>query len=158
MSAIGKRRSGDECIKRSLISRISHSPGETHLLGIEIARALSPPCTVLLTGSLGMGKTTLARGIAEGAGLEDTAQVSSPSFTLVNRYEGRIPIFHVDLYRLQGERDLHTVGLEDFLGRVGITVVEWGERLPNKDKSAILVEIEDLGGDSRKFTIEGLID
>jgi len=140
------------------MSFTSNSPGETHSLGVAIARQLVPPCTVLLSGSLGSGKTTLARGIAEGAGLEDPARVSSPSFTLVNRYEGRVPIFHVDLYRLEGERDLSSVGLEEFMGRVGITVVEWGERLLHQEDSAILIEIVDLGGDTRRFNIAGLAE
>jgi tRNA threonylcarbamoyl adenosine modification protein YjeE len=80
----------------------SHSSEETHRIGIEIGKNLQIPGVVLLRGTLGMGKTTLARGIAEGLGLADTSRVCSPSFTLVNIYQGRCPIYHVDLYRLSG--------------------------------------------------------
>ena len=84
---------------------------------------------VFLRGSLGTGKTTLTRGIAQGLGIKDPSLVNSPSFTLVNIYYGRCPIYHVDLYRLDGERDLYSIGLDDFLGKDGVTVVEWSERL-----------------------------
>ena len=108
---------------------------------------------VLLRGPLGVGKTTLTRGIAEGLGLEDPRRVSSPSFALVNIYRGRCPIYHVDLYRLEGARDLYTTGLDEFLGREGVTVVEWSERLTFPVESAVIVDIEDAGEDSRIFKI-----
>lgn len=108
---------------------------------------------VLLRGPLGVGKTTLTRGIAEGLGLEDPLRVSSPSFALVNIYRGRCPIYHVDLYRLEGVRDLYTTGLDEFLGREGVTVVEWSERLAFPVESAVVVNIEDAGDDSRTFKI-----
>ena len=108
---------------------------------------------VLLRGSLGVGKTTLTRGIAEGLGFLDPAGVSSPSFTLVNVYPGRVPIYHVDLYRLTGRRDLRSVGLDDFIGRDGVTVVEWSERLPFSVEPAVIVELEDAGGDRRRIRV-----
>src|SRR5262249_50275054 len=83
---------------------ISRSPEETHRLGFQIAQDLRIPGVVLLRGALGTGKTTLARGIACGLGLEDPTSVSSPSFTLVNTYQGRCPIYHVDLFRVRTER------------------------------------------------------
>jgi tRNA threonylcarbamoyladenosine biosynthesis protein TsaE len=82
-------------------------------------------------------------------GVEDPGRVNSPSFTIVNIYHGTCPIYHVDLYRLEGRRDLHSIGLEDFLGREGVTVVEWSERLPDYADEATVVEIEDAGGDQR---------
>ncbi len=127
----------------------SGSPEETHLLGVNLAADLAAPGVVLLCGALGTGKTTLARGIAQGLGLADPAAVHSPSFTLINIYQGRCPIYHVDLYRLGGVRELSSVGLDDFLGRDGISIVEWGERLgPNRDAD-LVVELEDAGGDVR---------
>ncbi len=129
------------------------SPSETEALGVRLARKLPIPSVVLLRGALGTGKTTLARGIAAGLGLQDTSLVNSPSFTLVNIYHGRCPIYHVDLYRLEGERDLYSIGLDDFFGKDGITIVEWGERLLFPVEAALTAELEDTGDDSRSIRI-----
>jgi tRNA threonylcarbamoyladenosine biosynthesis protein TsaE len=107
------------------------------------------PGVVLLLGALGTGKTTLTRGLANGLGLQDPTLVHSPSFTIVNIYQGRCPIYHVDLYRLRGERDLSSVGLEDFLGQDGVTIIEWGERLGSDRDADLVVELNDSGGDTR---------
>ncbi|MBZ5495121.1 MAG: tRNA (adenosine(37)-N6)-threonylcarbamoyltransferase complex ATPase subunit type 1 TsaE [Acidobacteriia bacterium] len=131
----------------------SRSPEETERLGRQLACTLAVPEVVLLCGPLGIGKTTLARGLAQGLGVEDPASVHSPSFTIVNIYQGRCPIYHVDLYRLAGERDLSSVGLEDFLGRDGVTIVEWGERLSTHCDAALVIELEDAGGDARILRI-----
>jgi tRNA threonylcarbamoyladenosine biosynthesis protein TsaE len=132
---------------------LSKSPEDTHKLGIEIANSLPIPGIVLLRGDLGMGKTTLTRGIAEGLGMKDPNLVNSPSFTLVNIYQGICPIYHVDLYRLEGARDLYSIGIDDFLGNDGITIVEWSERLAFPIPNAAEVSIEDAGEDSRIFHI-----
>ena len=144
-------RSGAE--PRTSAILISRSPEETHDLGFQIAQDLRVPGVVLLRGALGTGKTTLARGIACGLGLEDPTAVSSPSFTLVNTYQGRCPIYHVDLYRVQSERDLETVGIDEFLGERGITIVEWGERITFPLRNDIVVELEDAGGETRRLRI-----
>ena len=132
---------------------ISHSAEETHKLGLQLAQVIPIPGVVLLRGALGTGKTTLTRGIAAGLGVEDAYVVSSPSFTLVNIYRGRCTIYHVDLYRLSGDRDLYSAGLDDFLGKEGATIVEWGERLTFPVKAAVTVEIEDAGNDKRILRI-----
>jgi tRNA threonylcarbamoyladenosine biosynthesis protein TsaE len=132
---------------------VTNSPEETQSLGIQLARRLPIPSVVLLRGALGTGKTTLARGIALGLGLQDAALVNSPSFTLVNIYQGRCPVYHVDLYRLEGERDIYSIGLDEFLGRDGVTIVEWCERLLFPAEAAVIVEFEDAGGDSRIIRI-----
>ncbi len=136
--------------KRKIISR---SPGETEKLGFEIAAELEAPCVVLLRGALGTGKTTLARGIALGLGVEDGSLVSSPSFTLVNIYHGLCTVYHVDLYRLEKERDFQSVGLDEFLGTDGVTVVEWGERLTAAPGATLVVELRDAGNDTRIIEI-----
>ena len=131
----------------------TRSPEETQQVGFDIGKSLKAPAIVLLRGSLGAGKTTLTRGIAQGLGLEDTSLVNSPSFTLVNVYHGVCPVYHVDLYRLEGDRDLYSIGLDDFLGSDGVTIVEWSERLTNPFDDATVVEIEDAGGDERVLHI-----
>ena len=100
----------------------SRSPEQTHRLGVRLGRTLAVPAVVLLCGALGTGKTTFTRGISEGLGLRSPGSVHSPSFTIVNLYQGRCPIYHVDLYRLSGERELSSIGLEDFLGSEGVTI------------------------------------
>lgn len=140
----GKQRTGDV---------LSKSPEETQRIGFEIGRSLRVPGVVLLRGALGTGKTTLTRGIALGLGLKDPTLVNSPSFTLVNIYHGDCPIYHVDLYRLEGDRDLYSIGIDDFLGNDGVTVVEWSERLSATIDQALEIEIEDGGGDMRMLHI-----
>lgn len=122
-------------------------------IGLDLARTLPVPGVVLLRGGLGAGKTTLTRGIAQGLGLSDTSLVNSPSFTLVNVYQGACPIYHVDLYRLDGARDLYSIGIDDFLGKEGVTIIEWSERLLFPLNGAVEIEIEDAGGDQRILRI-----
>lgn len=132
----------------------SRSPAETQAAGVCIGRGLPVPSVVLLIGSLGSGKTTLTRGIAEGLGVADPSIVSSPSFALVNIYPGGgCPVYHVDLYRLTGRRDFDTVGLDEFLGSRGVTIVEWGERLRMGAEPAVIVELSDQGDDVRSLRI-----
>ncbi|MBN2320169.1 MAG: tRNA (adenosine(37)-N6)-threonylcarbamoyltransferase complex ATPase subunit type 1 TsaE [Acidobacteria bacterium] len=132
---------------------ISESSEETERIGLNLAREVPVPGVVLLRGELGTGKTTLTRGIARGLGLIDPTLVNSPSFTLVNIYQGNCAIYHVDLYRLQSERDLYSIGLDDFLGKEGVTVVEWSEKLPYSLGQAMEVGIVDGGGDRRALHI-----
>jgi len=127
----------------------SSSPEETERLGCELAQEVTIPGVILLCGSLGVGKTTLTRGLALGFGVQDATLVHSPSFTIVNVYQGRCPVYHVDLYRLTGPLDLGTVGLEDFMGRDGVTIIEWGDRLGESIDAALVVQLEDAGDDER---------
>jgi tRNA threonylcarbamoyladenosine biosynthesis protein TsaE len=142
MSSGTKRRRPVEKLK-------SGSSDETQRIGMSLARKLTVPGIVLLRGELGTGKTTLTRGIARGLGLADSTLVNSPSFTLVNIYQGDCPIYHVDLYRLRSDRDLYSIGLDDFLGKEGVTVVEWSERLSYPLQQAVEIRIEDAGDDRR---------
>jgi tRNA threonylcarbamoyladenosine biosynthesis protein TsaE len=128
---------------------LSKSPEETMKIGRELARSLPVPGVVLLRGNLGAGKTTLTRGIAQGLGLSDLSLVNSPSFTLVNVYQGACPIYHVDLYRLDGARDLYSIGIDDFLGKEGVTIIEWAERLVFPFEGAVEIRLTDAGDDRR---------
>jgi tRNA threonylcarbamoyladenosine biosynthesis protein TsaE len=129
---------------------LSKSAEQTELIGGAIGRLLASPGVVLLRGALGAGKTTLTRGLAGGLGLEDLSDVRSPSYTLVNVYQGRVPIYHLDLYRLEGERDLYSTGFDDFLNVEGVSIVEWGERLLFPIETAVTVDI-DYAGENERF-------
>ena len=147
MKSSGKKR------RRQVETLTSRSSDETQRIGLNLARELQVPGVVLLRGELGTGKTTLTRGIALGLGLDDPTLVNSPSFTLINIYQGDCPIYHVDLYRLRSERDLYSIGLDDFLGKEGVTVVEWSERLHYPLEGAMEIGIVDDGGDRRTLHI-----
>jgi len=130
---------------------ISRSEEETFALAKKMASGFTGREVVLLEGGLGAGKTVFAKGLAAGAGVADTDRVSSPSFTLVNIYEGKHRVFHIDLYRLEREAEILDLGWEDYLGR-GIVIVEWAEKLPMA-VDGIRVRIETLGDDERRITI-----
>lgn len=106
---------------------LSHSEEETEQLGERLGQALSPGAVVAYTGGLGMGKTAFTRGLARGLGC--TERVTSPTFTLVNEYPGRIPLFHFDVYRLSGSDTLYDIGWDDYLDRGGVCAVEWSENI-----------------------------
>lgn len=133
---------------------VTKSEAETVRLGKSLAAGLKAGDVVLLEGVLGAGKTALARGIASGLGVPEE-EVRSPTFTLVNPYRGRLPVYHVDLYRIEGARDLDELGLEEILGTDGVAIVEWAERLAAwRPPHALIVRIEDRGGSERSIGIE----
>lgn len=107
---------------------ITHSPAETEELGCRLGRTLGPGAVVAYFGGLGMGKTAFTRGLARGLGCR--GRVTSPTFTIVNEYEGgALPLFHFDMYRLRDADDLFDIGWEDFLRRGGVCAVEWSETI-----------------------------
>ena len=106
----------------------SHSESETESLGARLAAVLSPGAVVAYQGGLGMGKTAFTRGLARGLGY--SGRVTSPTFTIVNEYEGgRLPLFHFDMYRLENAGALFDIGWEDYLDRGGVCAVEWSEQV-----------------------------
>jgi tRNA threonylcarbamoyladenosine biosynthesis protein TsaE len=134
--------------------RVTRSEAETFATGFDLAGALTPGDIVLLTGNLGAGKTALARGLAAGLGV-DPDDVRSPTFTLVNPYRGRCPVYHVDLYRIDKTADLDELGLEEILGGDGVAIVEWAERLgPWRPRLCVAIAIEDLGGNERALVVD----
>ncbi len=119
---------------------ISNSVEDTERIGAELARRLSAGSVVAFTGDLGAGKTAFVRGMACGLGVE--ARVTSPTFTIVNEYEGSDkPLFHFDLYRLYNSDELFDIGWEDYLTRGGICAVEWSERAVDALETCVQVDI-----------------
>ncbi len=116
----------------------TNSADETIAIGERLGKLLSPGNVIALYGDLGAGKTTLTRGIAAGIGLD--ADIHSPTFTLIHEHAGRIPIYHVDLYRLSSEQEVETLGLEEYIYSDGVTIIEWGDRM----KSMLPVERLDI--------------
>ena len=107
---------------------ITNSEQETERLGQRVGRALKPGAVIAYTGDLGAGKTAFTRGLARGLGVPD--RVTSPTFTIVNEYEGgRLPLFHFDMYRLGSSEELFDIGWEDYLARGGVCAVEWSENV-----------------------------
>src|SRR5436305_2135610 len=106
---------------------ISHSLDQTRRIGGRLAALLAPGDVILLEGPFGAGKTTFTQGIARGLGVTDD-YITSPTFTLINEYPGRLPLYHVDLYRLDSAAQALDLGLTDYLDSPGVTVIEWPER------------------------------
>lgn len=135
---------------------LSHSEAETQAIGRELGRRLKPGTVLAYRGDLGMGKTAFTRGLADGLGC--SGRVASPTFTIVNEYEGPIPLFHFDLYRLPDADALFDIGWEDYLDRGGVCAVEWSERvteaLPADTVWVTLARCPEQDG-WRAITVEG---
>ncbi len=136
---------------------LSRSEAETEALGEALAKKLSPGAVVAYRGDLGAGKTACTRGLARGLGC--AGPVTSPTFTVVNEYEGPIPLFHFDLYRLGEPEELFDIGWEDYLGRGGVCAVEWSEgfrsELP-EDTITVKLARHPENEDWREITVEGV--
>ena len=133
----------------------SHNEAETEAIGARLAAALSPGAVVAYEGGLGMGKPAFTRGLAAGLGYK--GRVTSPTFTIVNEYEGgRLPLFHFDMYRLNSADDLFDIGWEDYLARGGVCAVEWSENVADAlPENTVRVRIDRDGDTGRRITIEG---
>ena len=132
---------------------ITSSEVETAAAGRALGATLRPGAVVLLFGDLGAGKTAFVRGLAEGLGAAPD-DVSSPTFTLVQEYRGgRVPLFHVDLYRLDDPREIDDLGLDEIADE-GVLAIEWAEKWPRRPDGAIAVRIAHQGGDARTVEVE----
>ena len=137
-----------------ILTYTTHSEAETEALGARLASVLPGGSVVALYGDLGAGKTAFVRGMARALGVH--ARVNSPTFTIVNEYDGPRPLFHFDMYRLSSADELFGIGWDDYLARGGICAVEWSENVEDSfDGSEITVRIERLDDVSRTITIEG---
>lgn len=130
---------------------ITSSESETSAAGERLARSLSAGDVVLLYGDLGAGKTAFVRGLAQGLG-SDPGEVSSPTFTLVQEYPGRLTLYHVDLYRLE-EREVDDLGLEELVLGDGVVAIEWAERWRGRPDDVIEVTIEHVEDEKRRIAI-----
>ncbi len=136
---------------------LSHSETETEAAGQALAAKLRPGDVVAYRGDLGAGKTAFTRGLARGLGCH--GRVTSPTFTIVNEYEGPTPLFHFDLYRLGGEEELWDIGWEDYLARNGVCAVEWSEIAPGTlPENTVYVTLRRRPGaeEEREILVEGV--
>ena len=137
----------------------SNSGADTIEVGRKLSRLLVPPQLLILRGDLGTGKTTLVKGIAQALDAADPDEVTSPTFTLLHEYRGArdgqpVKLFHLDVYRLEGERQLETLGLDELLTSDALVLVEWGEKFKSIRKKATgEIAITSAGGDVRRITV-----
>lgn len=137
----------------SLLNLVTESPEETQRLGTRLGKLAQIGDVFLLVGGLGTGKTCLTQGIAWGLGIEGYA--TSPSFVVVNQYQGRLPLYHMDLYRLDRLEEVIELGLDDYLYGRGVCVVEWAEKaLDMFPKEHLLVEMSYLSDTSRNLVLK----
>jgi tRNA threonylcarbamoyladenosine biosynthesis protein TsaE len=133
------------------------SAEETRLLAEHLGRLLEPGDVVALMGELGSGKTLFAQGLARGLDVPASFAITSPTFALVNEYPGRIPFYHLDLYRITGAAQCLDLGLEDFLYGQGAAAIEWAERLgPELPEGRLEVHLTFIGENSRSIELRGL--
>ena len=133
---------------------ISHSAEETTAKGRELAAQITPPVLLLLSGDLGAGKTTLAKGIVSGLGAAREEDVTSPTFTLIHSFRNHTRVYHVDLYRITDFHDLETLGLEDILSEPAVVIVEWPDKLTLRtDWPIVRIRLEHIDDASRAITI-----
>ena len=134
---------------------LTHSAEETTELGRRLATELRPPKLVVLRGELGAGKTTLIKGIAEGFRAASQENVTSPTFTLIHEYRGPgVNVYHVDLYRVDTQRELDTLGLDDLFDEASVVLIEWGDKFARfLREREVEITIERLGENDRKIKI-----
>ena len=135
----------------------THSAEETIAFGRTLAAELKPPLLILLRGDLGAGKTTLVKGIAEGFQAASPDDVTSPTFTLVHEYRGpSATLYHIDLYRIDTDRELETLGLDDLAGPQSILLIEWGEKFPRFARERdVEIALQRVTEDQRRIEIIG---
>ena len=133
---------------------ISKGPEDTLNIGRIIGEYLTGGDVVALTGELGAGKTCLTQGIAKGIGIPEGYYITSPTFTLINEYPGRISLYHMDVYRLSGSLDLEDMGYQEYLYGDGVVVIEWAEKVDDIiPPEALVINLEHCNGDERKIKL-----
>jgi len=142
--------------KRYSLCLISGSSEDTLKIGKTIGENLDPGDVVALIGELGSGKTLLAQGIAQGICVPNEYRITSPTFTLINEYPGRIKLYHLDIYRLTGMEDLASLGYEDYFYGDGVVVIEWAEKVMDiLPEESLIVRFQYLDEQRRELKLEG---
>ena len=133
----------------------THSAEETIAFGRTLAETLAPPKLVVLRGELGSGKTTLVKGIAEAFHAASEEDVTSPTFTLVHEYRSpRVNVYHIDLYRVDTQRELETLGLDDLIAENSVLLIEWGEKFPRFERERdVEIVLQRVGESERRIQI-----
>lgn len=130
----------------------STAPEETREIGRALGKALQEPALIRLSGELGAGKTCFVQGLARGLGVAEEEAVTSPTFTLMNHYHGRLDLYHFDLYRLDNADELIEMGMDEYLPGRGVAVVEWAERLSAEETATLSIHFALAGEDHRRLT------
>jgi tRNA threonylcarbamoyladenosine biosynthesis protein TsaE len=134
----------------------TQSTSETIRIGKSIGSLLLPRDVVALVGELGTGKTQFIKGLAAGMGVGKPTYISSPSFTLINEYAGKVPFYHIDLFRLESEKEAEELGLEEYFQGGGVTAIEWADKIPSLLPQEIFwIHIHYTGKHTRSFEITG---
>ncbi len=135
-------------------SQVSRSAEETIARGKELASKMRAPLLVLLSGELGAGKTTLAKGIISGLGAAAEEDITSPTFTLVHTFTGPVKVYHVDLYRVSEAQEFDSLGLEDLFAEPAIVLIEWPERMRlRSDWPVLRIDLEHVAEDERRIAV-----
>lgn len=131
---------------------VSQSPAQTQAWGAKLAKQLQPPRVIALVGELGAGKTCLVKGLAKGFQVKSKDLVLSPTFTIINEYQGKYSIYHMDLYRLNSEEEFCDLGYEDYFYGHGITLVEWADQIESLlPKDTVKIKMKVIGENQRKI-------
>ena len=141
-------------LRKLSVNITTHSADETRTLGQKLGAAITQPLAIALIGDLGSGKTAFVQGLAVGLEVPADYYITSPTFTLINEYPGRLPLFHVDLYRLETIRDLEDIGLDELYYGRAVLAIEWADKLPDDPFDAYLtMTFEIIDDTSRKISI-----
>jgi len=135
-------------------SIVSHSPEETYAFGKRLGERLQPGDVIALSGELGAGKTCLVQGIAKGLDVREEYGITSPTFTLINEYPGRLILYHLDMYRLSGIQDLHDIGYDACFNDRGVVVIEWAEKIEEVlPENTLFISLEYVSENERKLVL-----
>ncbi len=138
---------------------VTKTAKETIALGKKIGAKLKPGDILAFYGDLGSGKTTMIKGIGLGLGVTEEDIVKSPSFIMINEYKGRLPIYHIDLYRVRNIKEVLSIGFDDYIYGEGVCLIEWAEKAEGQlPENIIKVELESISENERKIKITGLTE